>query len=92
MSDKLYVCSDEQSDLPKGRQGETTMRKIVIATLVVAGVGLAGATAGTAAPASNTALKQIAPSSEITKVQHWRWRSGWRHGGCHWRWRSGWRC
>jgi hypothetical protein len=67
------------------------MRKIVIAALVTAGVGLAGTTIGTAAPASNTALKQIAPANEITKVQHWRWGSRWHHWRHHCPGRSVWR-
>ncbi len=63
------------------------MRKIVIATLVAAGIGLVGVSAGSAAPANNTALKQAATvNSPMIHVQHWRWGSRWGH---HRRW--GWR-
>lgn len=64
------------------------MRKIVIATLIAAGIGLVGVSAGSAAPANNTALKQAATVNNPTiHVQHWRWGSRW---GGHWRWGSRW--
>jgi hypothetical protein len=51
------------------------MRKIVIATLIAAGVGLVGMSAGSAAPVSGTALNQAATKSESTiQVQWWRHR------------------
>jgi hypothetical protein len=66
------------------------MRKIVIATVIAAGIGLVGVSAGSAAPANNTALKEAATANSPTiQVQHWRWGSRWRGGG-HWRWGSRW--
>ena len=65
------------------------MRKIVIATVIAAGVGLVGVSAGSAAPVNNTALQQAATvNNPIVHVQHWRWGSRW---GGHWRWGSRWR-
>jgi hypothetical protein len=65
------------------------MRKIVIATMIAAGIGLVGVSAGSAAPVNNTALKQAATVNNPTiHVQHWRWGSRW---GGHWRWGSRWR-
>jgi hypothetical protein len=65
------------------------MRKIVIATLIAAGIGLVGVSAGSAAPANNTALKQAATVNNPTiHVQHWSWGSRW---GGHRRWGSRWR-
>ncbi len=61
------------------------MRKIVIATLIAAGIGLVGASAASAAPVSGTALKQIATKSEATIQVRW-WR---HHHRCH-GWRSRW--
>jgi hypothetical protein len=59
------------------------MRKVVIATLIAAGIGFVGVSAGSAAPANNTALKQAATVNNPTiHVQHWRWGSRWRHR-CH---------
>jgi hypothetical protein len=53
------------------------MRKIVIATLIAAGIGLVGVAAGSAAPVNGTALKQIATKSNATiQVQ-------WHHRHCH---------
>lgn len=62
------------------------MRKIVVMTLVAAGVALAGMSAGLAAPANNMVLKQAASTTTPTvKVQYYR-----RHR-CHgyysrWHW------
>jgi hypothetical protein len=73
---------------PVRAQEEKRMRKIVIATLIAAGIGLVGVSAGSAAPANNTALKQAATvNSPMIHVQHWRWGSRW---GGHWRWGSRW--
>jgi hypothetical protein len=60
------------------------MRKIVIATLIAAGIGLVGASAGSAAPVNGTALKQIGTNSEATIQVQWHHR---HH--CH-GWRSRW--
>ena len=76
------------------------MRKIAIATLIAAGIGMAGVSAGSAAPVNNTTLKQAATVNDHTiQVQHWRWGSRWggRRWGGPWRrchgWRSRWwRC
>ena len=66
------------------------MRKIVIATMIAAGIRLVGVSAGSAAPVNNTALKEAATVNNPTiHVQHWRWGSRWRGGG-HWRWGSRW--
>ncbi len=65
------------------------MRKIAIATLIAAGIGLVGVSAGSAAPVNNTTIKQAATVNDPTiRVQHWRWGSRW---GGHWRWGSRWR-
>jgi hypothetical protein len=67
------------------------MRKIVIATLIAAGIGFVGVSAGSAAPANNTALKQAATVNDpVIHVQHWRYGSRWwHHRHCH-GWRSRW--
>jgi len=68
------------------------MRAIILAVLVAAGIGLAGAPTVSAAPISGTAIGENAThDTNITKVQHWRWRShrrwgsggGWGGPGCH---------
>jgi hypothetical protein len=65
------------------------MRKFVIATLIAAGVGFVGVSAGSAAPVNNTAIKQAATVNDpVIHVQHWRWGSRW-HRHCH-GWRSRW--
>jgi hypothetical protein len=57
------------------------MRKILIASLVVAGIGFVGASATSAAPVNNTVLNQLTDAkSPVTQVG-WRWR--WRHRGWH---------
>ena len=48
------------------------MRKIVIATLIAAGIGLVGMSAGSAAPVNNAVLKQIATKSDATTQVQWR--------------------
>ena len=78
------------------------MRKILIASLLAAGVGLIGASSGQAAPVNNFTLKQVADAinaEQTTQVGwHNRWRSHYRWGSrggggggrCHVRWRSWW--
>jgi hypothetical protein len=76
------------------------MRRILIASLIVAGMGFVGASTTSAAPVNNTVLQQLTEmnNSNVTQVGwHNRWRShgrwGSRGGGgrCHVRWRSWWR-
>jgi hypothetical protein len=59
------------------------MRKIMIATLIAAGIGFVGVSAGSAAPVNDTALKQIATKSDATIQVQWH-----RHRchGPHSRW------
>jgi hypothetical protein len=78
------------------------MRKILLASLVAAGIGFIAAPAGQAAPVNNTVLKQLTDMDNVTQVgwhsryrSHWRWgsRGGGGGGGggrCHVRWRSYW--
>jgi hypothetical protein len=57
------------------------MRTIVIAAMMVAGVGLASTSASSASPGSTSVLKALAAMDQsVTQV---RWR-------CHARWRSWW--
>ena len=69
------------------------MRATLLAVIVTAGIGLAGAPAS-AAPISGAGLGAAAnETSTVEHVQHWRWGSGghWRwgsRGGGHWRWGS----
>jgi hypothetical protein len=59
----------------KSDKEEKRMRKIVIATLIAAGIGFVGVSAGSAAPVNNTVLKQTATKSDATiQVQWWRHR------------------
>jgi hypothetical protein len=79
------------------------MRKFLIASLVVAGVGVLGVTSGPAAPVNNSVFKQLSDMSSATSTEqvgwhgryrsHWRWgsRGGGGGGRCHVRWRSFWR-
>jgi hypothetical protein len=62
------------------------MRGMILAVLVAAGVGLAGAPGASAAPVtSGAALNEIVDGVQpVERVQHWRWGS---RGG-HWRWGS----
>ena len=60
------------------------MRKILIASLVVAGIAFVGASATSAAPVNNTVLQQLTDKSTATQVGwHNPWRSRWRHRGWH---------
>jgi hypothetical protein len=75
---------------------EIRMRKVLIASLIAAGLGFIAAPAGQAAPVNNTVLKQLTDMDSVTQVgyhssyrSHYRWGS--RGGGgrrCHVRWRS----
>lgn len=76
------------------------MRKILLATLMVAGMGFVGTSTTSAAPANTGVLQQLTEmnKSDVTQVGwHRRWRShhrwGSRGGGsrCHVRFRSWWR-
>ena len=60
------------------------MRKVLIASLVAAGVGLLAGSSAMAAPAGNTAIKNATPLTEQMQ------QVGWRHHRCHVRWRSWW--
>jgi hypothetical protein len=69
------------------------MRGILLAALVAGGIGLAGTAGVSAAPINGAAIGNAASeTSQVTKVQHWRWGSGghrrWGSGGGHWRWGS----
>lgn len=70
------------------------MRTILMAGLVAAGIGLAGTSAGSAAPVNGAVIGDLATATDhVTQVQHWRWGSyggHWRWGsrGGHWRWGS----
>lgn len=77
------------------------MRKFLIASLVVVGVGALGVTSGPAAPVNNSVFKQLSDMNSSTEQvgwhgryrSHWRWgsRGGGGGGGrCHVRWRSWW--
>ena len=64
------------------------MRTILLVSLTVAGMGLAGTTGVSALPANGAAIGDAATAADhVTPVQwggHWRWGS---RGG-HWRWGS----
>ena len=70
------------------------MRRMFVAMLVAAGIGLVGTSGSSAAPANGGVINDAAARTDpVDQVQHWRWGSGghWRwgsHGG-HWRWGSG---
>lgn len=77
------------------------MRKIIVAGLTAAVLGLGASTGASAAPVNGTVIgDQAAATDNVNQVQwhwrwgsHWRWRSSgghWRWGsrGYHWRWRS----
>ena len=75
------------------------MRKVLLASLIAAGIGFIAAPAGQAAPVNNTVLKQLTDMDNVTQVgwhsryrSHWRWgsRGGGGGGRCHVRWRSYW--
>jgi len=75
------------------------MRKVLIASLVVAGIGFVAAPTTQAAPVNSGVLQQLSQmdKSDVTQVGwHNRWRSHWRWGSrgggrCHVRFRSWWR-
>ena len=74
-----------------GNEGDVTMRTILLASLVAAGIGLAGTSGASALPANGAAIGDAATTANhVTPVQwgwgHWRWGS---RGG-HWRWGSRW--
>jgi hypothetical protein len=65
------------------------MRTIILAVLVAVGIGLGFTPTVNAAPASGFGIgHDAAQTSNVTKVQHWRWgsRRHWRR--CHYRTRS----
>jgi hypothetical protein len=65
------------------------MRTLLAALLVAGGVGLAGASAVSAAPTTGLAFGDSAKlTGGVAQQAHWRYRSG-RHR-CHWRHRSRW--
>jgi len=65
------------------------MRKILIASLVVAGLGFVGASATSAAPVNNTVLQQLT-DTKSTVVTQVGWHNPWRS---RWRWRRHrWHC
>jgi hypothetical protein len=61
------------------------MRKLIFATLMTLGVGLAGASTSVAAPVTGAAILDAANTVSATEVVHCRryWHSHWRH-----RWRT----
>lgn len=69
------------------------MRSIVFATLIAAGLGLAGVTTASAAPANGAVINDTATvtTNHVIKVQHW-WRRSryWRRHRCHYRRWSRW--
>jgi len=61
------------------------MRTILIAMLVTAGIGMAGTSGTSAAPANGAVINDAAAIIDpVDQVQHWRWGSR----GAHWRWGS----
>ena len=57
------------------------MRKVLLASLIAAGIGFVAAPAGQAAPVNNTVLKQLTDMDNVTQVGwHSRYRSHWRWG------------
>ena len=71
------------------------MRKVLLASLVAAGIGFFVAPTSQAAPVNGGVLKQLSDTGNVTQVgwhsryrSHWRWGS--RGGGarCHVRWSS----
>src|SRR5258707_8831894 len=67
--------------------GDLTMRRILLAMLVAAGMGLAGTSGASAVPVNGAAIGDIA-ADHVTQVQwgHGRWGSF--GGGGHGRWGS----
>jgi hypothetical protein len=70
------------------------MRTLLAALFVAGGVGLAGASAVSAAPTTGLAIGDAAKlTGGVAQQAHYRDRSRWRwhrHHRCHWRYRSGW--
>jgi predicted phage tail protein len=71
------------------------MRTLLAALLIAGGVGLAGASAVSAAPTSGLLLGEGSNlTGGIAQQAHWRYRSRWRWhhrgGRCHRRYRSWW--
>ena len=58
------------------------MRAILIATLVAAGLGLAGTSPTLAAPANGTAIADAVTLNPMVEQVYWR-----RYYHRHWRWR-----
>src|SRR6187200_1804598 len=56
--------------LPQGR--ESKMRAFIIATLIAAGLGLAGTTASLALPASGNAIEAAAAVNPLIEPVYWR--------------------
>src|ERR1700730_18101018 len=82
-------------------EGEITMRTILLVSLTVAGMGLAGTTGVSALPANGAVIGDAATATaHVTPVWgghgrwgsrggHWRWGSRGFYGyGEHWRWGS----
>jgi hypothetical protein len=66
------------------------MRTLLAALLVAGGVGLAGASAVSAAPTTGLPIGDaVKLTGGVAQQAHWRYRSRWRHR-CHWRHRSRW--
>ena len=67
------------------------MRTILLVSLTVAGMGLAGTTGVSALPANGAVIGDAATAADhVTPVQwggHWRWGSRGERGE-HWRWGS----
>jgi hypothetical protein len=71
------------------------MRKIIVAALTTAGIGLAATAGASAAPVNGAIIGDLATANNpVITVQHWRFGSyggHWRYGsrGYHWRYGSG---
>jgi hypothetical protein len=72
----------------------TAMRTILIVGMTVAGIGLTGISAASAAPVNGAIIGDLAAATgHVTTVQHWRWGSygghyRWGSRGGHYRWGS----
>jgi hypothetical protein len=67
------------------------MRAIILAALVAAGIGLAGASNVSAAPANGVTINESAKVNDAVVNVHWRKRSHyWMR--CHYRYQSWGRC
>jgi hypothetical protein len=69
-----------------GLKEEKRMRKIVIATLIAAGVALAGTAAGSAAPATNVLQQAKTAVAPAVKVQYYYPRRRCHGYYSHWHW------